>query len=168
MKPKKQRSSLVISFLHSTLHTFILQRSTTGSQKVQAQFSDYWGQMSRTPMKIWNKMVSQKCFLGWNFAWQLCSSSLLLQPLLHPAADAQLNPRLLWLSRMSVHFTRMTLMSVTAPPVSARTRPGLDGPHTLTLWGSSHVKTPNISAAVPDLIRLQLHVSYLSSSSVLL
>lgn len=40
-------------------------------------------------------------------------------------------------------------------------------PHTLTLWGSSHMETPNINAAVPDLIHLQFHMSYLSSSSVL-
>lgn len=72
------------------------------------KFQEYWWKSGR---KLSPKNVSWVGIL-------LCSSWLLLQPLLHPTADAGL----LWLSRMSVHFTRMTLMSVHAPPVSARTQ----------------------------------------------
>lgn len=72
MKPKKQRSSLVISFLHSTLHTFILYRSTTGSQKVEAQFSKLLGTNFNNDKNLEEKLP--KLLPG----LELCSKALFL------------------------------------------------------------------------------------------
>lgn len=163
MKPKKQRSSLVISFLHPILQAFILKvdylipkGSTTGLWLLRLNTDDN--------LELSPKNVS----LGLNVAWKLRSASLSLQPLLHWEQKPNWIPGCCGCHKCPSIFTWMTLTSDNAPPVSARTRRWMvPTPHTLALWGSSHMKTLNISAAVPDLIRLLLHMSYLSSSSVL-
>lgn len=161
MKPKKQRSSLVISFLHSTLHTFILYRSTTGSQKVEAQFSKLLGTNFNNDKNLEEKLP--KLLPG----LELCSKALFLSTFTSasPSPDSRRRTE----ASAVVAVTNVRPFHGNDPDVRSRSscfsQDTLDGPHTLTLRASLHVRTPNISAAVPDQIRLQLHVSYLCSSS---